>query len=594
VKIVDSYMTSLRPIVVKKRLTYYQQTLWTSQHGVGFDLLLGCNGEKLGHGNFPSASVLCNLEALCLRQLVAESTDYSCLADFQEVSDYLVGKVMKNLELSMSDTDFVSGFDKEHFAELMSSKSAAFITQMWDDFIAHSEGQVVKTFVHNRQIVKYEESSKGFGLTKCRGITIMKGEAYVYLYRILQIQKKIYADPFLSRWMIKGKTPDELIEQLSTIIEWTHRSQDISGFEKGILHCLREPLENKLIYGAFRLLGLYVEAEYFLEFVGANNKRMPGARKVSHEFFTVYLMIRCSGDFWTSLANGLVNISLILTGHRIKTRAVYDSIDYWWVDASRLHFVTEGDDALIPLWMWHDIASKLGMSYSLVSVSHKPGGSDFLKVLHYPIRNDQGAPFKLLNVLRALRSLSYVTMTGGNPNKIKFLLRAKALSMHYLSPGHPILYALCQRIGYLTAGAREYSGWESDVDVKWGVEKLSAESIRQRFPVSYPTVEMRAAMQDSVCLESPSITVDEQLLLERMLSGWNMVDPIPLTASFIKFGSEYVSLVGSSGDRFSRPVYDHSCDPTIKFLLDGLVSGFPAPSQRGSPARGPVIGRTGL
>lgn len=556
----------------------------TRRHGAGFNLLTGCDGERVGSGLFPANTVLTNLLALCLRQIVAESTDYSLLDEFSLTSNFLADKVLLNMRLALSDDDFRIGFDFAQFKSLMSSKSADFINSAWADYINACEGFEVRAFERNRQITKYEESSKSPGLTKCRGITVMKGEAYIYLYRILQIQKKVYADPFLSRWMIKGKTPFEMIDQLSAIIEWSHRSQDISGFEKGILHCLREPLENKIIRGAFEMLGLAREAAYFLDFVGSNadNPNMIGARKISHEFFTVYLMIRCSGDFWTSLGNGLVNISIILTGHRLRYAQRYTSMEQWWVDAQSLNFVTEGDDALIPLHIWSDVASRLGMSYSLVSQSHKPGGSDFLKVLHYPFLGPTGLPYKQLNVVRSLRSLSYVTTTSSNMNKIMFLLRAKALSLHYLSPGHPILFALCQRIGFLTRGARAYSGWENDVETKWGSESLTAKAIQSRFPHCEPTIEMRAALHNSTCLESPPITVDEQLLLEEQFRAWDMRSPISLTSSCKQYTSDMAALVGSSGDTVSCRVYNFDCDPTVRHLLDGLYFGF-APSNPAAP-----------
>lgn len=583
-KVSDAHLTTFQPIEVKKVLTWHQLNLETRQHGVGVSLLQGVDGEQLGHGLFPAPSVLSNLLSLCLRQIVAESTDYSLLSAYTETSNYLSDKVIENLRLGMSDDDFRVGFDKDQIKALMSSKSASFIDSLWDDHLDAMSGKEVRAYVRNRQIVKYEESSKTCGLMKVRGITIMKEEAYIYLYRFLQIQKKVYSDPFLSKWMIKGKTPHELIDQLNTIIEWTHRSQDISGFEKGILDCLRRPLENKIIYQAFLLLGLKEEAEYFLKFVGSNE--LPdrlGARKVSHEFFTVYLMIRCSGDFWTSLGNGLVNISIILTGHRLKFADRYTSLDSWWAEASRLNFVTEGDDALIPLYMWHDVASRLGMSYSLVSVSHKAGGSDFLKVLHYPFNGPSGVPYKQLNVLRTLRSLSYVTMTGLNKNKFMFLWRAKAMSVVCLSPGHPILYALCSRIGFLTRGARAYSGWEQDFEQRWGVDNLSSVVISSRFPDYAPTDDMRAALAGSVCLESPPITVDEQLLLEEQFATWDMWTPVTLTASLKNFQSDYVALVGSSDDMVSQPVYSFDCDPSVHYLLRGLANGFPQAPLRPKP-----------
>ncbi len=558
-------------------------------HGQAFDLMCLPCGGRLGSGAFPQPCVLPNILSLLHRQIVAQSNDSSHVDDFVYTASFLCGKLEANITMALETEDFEE-IDRKVFDRDLASKTTEFRDETWQMNVDKREGLYNKKVDQNAQLAKYEELTKKvqwnkvkgayYSVMKERGITVMKREAYKFLHRMHRIQHILYHDPILSRWMIKGNTPDELFDKMSNIITWSFRSQDISGFEKGITHELRNPLENRLIAFAFRSMGLHEEAEYFLRFVGAKGKGRRGARKVSHKFFIVYLFIRCSGDFWTSLGNGLVNINIILTGHRLKNAGRYASIEHWWCDASVLNFVTEGDDGNMLLKDFFDVASGLRMAYSIAEESHGPGGADFLKRVHFPFRDAFGQPFAMLNVLRSIRSCNFVTTKTSKTSKILWLWRAKALSLLYLSPGHPILWALVERIGQLTSGLSAYKGWEKDFEAKWQSLPLDASAISKRFPNPRPTVEMRAALHYSTNAGSPAIDVSEQLLLEEQFLKFQFGSPIAITPSLLDYEGDLLAMRGSHADDEPSLIYDRECDPTVLYVLDGLVNGFPTTSLR--------------
>ncbi len=576
-------LTTDRPIVVLRRLPIPDLSAETWVHGQAFDLLQSPEGERYGSGAFPQPSVLPNILSLLHRQVVAQSTDCSNVQEFVRTANFLCAKLEANILLSV-DTDDFREIDRSVFDEDLASKTTEFRDETWNMNMEKREGLFNKKVDQNAQLAKYEELTKNlrwhairgkfYSAMKERGITVMKREAYKFLHRMHRIQHILYHDPILSKWMIKGNTPEELMDKMSKIIVWSFRSQDISGFEKGITHELRDPLENRLIAFAFRTMGLHEEAEYFLQFVGSKGKGPRGARKVSHKFFLVYLFIRCSGDFWTSLGNGLVNINIILTGHRLKTMGQYQSIDHWWCDASTLDFVTEGDDGNLKLQDFYDVASGLRMAYSIAEESHGPGGADFLKNVHFLFPNSIGQPFKMLNVVRSIRACNFVTTKSTKASKVLWLWRAKALSLLHLSPGHPILWALVERIGQLTSGLSAYKGWEKDFEAKWQSIPLSAAAISKKFPNPRPNADMRAALHYSTNAGSPAIDVSEQLLLEEQFLKFEFGKPITITPSLLSYEADILAMRGSSDDDVPRLIYDRECDPTVLKVLDGLVNGF--------------------
>jgi len=440
--------------------------------------------------------------------------------------------------------------------------------ELWEGYeAAMRRDDVSGRIQRNKQFCKEEDSYKQDGCTKPRGITVMCTRAYVMLYRMAVVAGLIYTDPVLSRWLIKYKTSEELYDSLLEVVSQSHRSQDISGFEAALGPNMRAVLENSLIEKVFRLLGDERAAKYFRHFHGAS-------RHIATRDFSANLTIRCSGDFLTALGNLLVNVVIILLGHWKRYQAHYPSLEHWWVVASRLRFLAEGDDAIIPMDVWFDVATGLCMKYSMAYVSNGPGGADFLKRVWLPMRDATGAPFGLLNVLRALKSLTHVKNVGIRNNKRLFLLRAKALSLHYLSPGHPIVWAIVQRIGKLTAGCRVYRGSDRDLAkiAKFSGPVLLGRDVEKRFPFCKPTLEMRAALCNSTCAEIPPISYEEQVIMEERLSAWDGVNPVPLVPALCLY-PEYESMARSHDDGLPSWTHLGSTNEFGRSLLKALFQG---------------------
>lgn len=540
-------------MVLKRKLSAASWSETTRQYAWSVPLLEDELGAPLGSGMVPEPCLMTKLQCLLLRQMTCVSDDNTEFADYERISEFVVAKIVAGITIRLSGDYFREELNKDDFLASMPGKSRTFMLELWAGYeAAVRRDDISGRFQRNKQFCKEEDSYKQDGCTKPRGITVMCTRAYVMLYRMALVAGLIYTDPVLGRWLIKYKTGEELYDSLLEVVSQSHRSQDISGFEAALGPSMRAVLENSLIEKVFRLLGDEGAAKYFRHFHGAS-------RHIATRDFSANLTIRCSGDFLTALGNLLVNVVIILLGHWKRYRSNYASLEHWWLDGSRLRFLAEGDDAIIPMDVWSDVAKGLRMKYSMAYVSNGPGGADFLKRVWLPMRDATGAPFGLLNVLRALKSLTHVKNVGTRNNKRMFLLRAKALSLHYLSPGHPIVWAIVQRIGKITAGSRAYRGVERDLSklAKFAGPVLIGRDVEKRFPDVRPTLQMRAALSNSTCAEIPPVSFEEQVIMEQRLSEWDGSRPVQLVYALTRY-PEYESMVRSSGD--DRPAWCHLGD----------------------------------
>jgi hypothetical protein len=238
----------------------------------------------------------------------------------------------------------------------------------------------------------------------------------------------------------------------------------------------------------------------------------------------------------------LTNICIILTGHWV--RAGRPPLEEWWKTAQNLKFITEGDDAIIPLSIINrEVTLGLNVSFSAYNDSKINGGSDFLKTTMHPVWVDGRYAGKLVNTFRMCRSLTHVKgYLDMRISKTYSLWRAKALSLLYLAPHHPLINPLCKAIGRLTAGCSEFKGWRV-LAARWGVDFNDLPGLNKKFPDWSVSETMRAILADSLCPEIPPISILEQIEFERQCETWDGHSPLQIPASWMNYPEWQSSLI---------------------------------------------------
>ncbi len=537
----------------------------TRPYGYGIAMLED-NGRRLSTGQYPCKHPVNGAVAAIGRQLHATSVRCGRVKTFRKVAAFLTEKVMEEIELNLSARDLSLTADRDLFNQLLGHLPEAFREEVWELHTQHLKGNTSSKYRRAGTFVKEEDSHKSDArsTTKPRAITVMTPEMYARAFPSLVAQHHLYLSPVLRQWMTKGKTPNEVYDTVSRIISQKFRAQDISGFEKAMTEEMRV-LEIELVKRTLVLLGMPAEARF-------TERVMTAERTIRNDYYSYSIGVRCSGDFWTSLGNGLANIAIILTGHYVRSGE--PELETWWLTARDLPFVTEGDDALIPDNVIDvDTTMELMMELSLATSADRPGGADFLKTAFLPIFNQSGDHVgRLGNTLRWCRSLMFVRGHPLRLGKIRFLWRAKALSLLYLAPNHPIINPLCYRIDELTRGAREFRGARV-LSKRWGVNWWDLGDIAKPFPVGDRFViceELRAALAASTCPELPPISVDSQFAFEQQVRTWVPGQALQVPLEWREY-PEWGSAMSDPRTE-SEPCIQSFVDPVVAQLWEWMVT----------------------
>ena len=190
---------------------------------------------------------------------------------------------------------------------------------------------------------------------------------------------------------------------------------------------------------------------------------------------------------------------------------------YGTVDLGSIKLVVEGDDGLKEkVGNEEEICSKLGFSFSDAVEGKTVGDVDFLRCRWFD-------GFKLLNVARCLKVLWVTTDKKIKPKRILSILRCSALSLHYMSPGHPILTPLIERIGKITSGLKANKGFENSALYKTIKFKLGfVPDYTKPFPKMVVNDEMRPHIAMGA-VGFPPIPIEQQLAIEKQFSEANII-----------------------------------------------------------------------
>jgi len=521
------------------------------------------SGIPLGYGMYPNKDPFVTAVAAIGRQQCAVSVDQSYRQDYEIISKLYVKKILDVLDMSVDWNSLIDSDNEAGFHAALKNIPERRRKAIYSNAVAYLMGSGYKADEAGC-FVKVEDSHKGPGqLQKPRNIMTMSDKDYYFAWPALIIMHIIYKCPLVEQWMIKNLTATELFEKIMAVCSVPHASQDMSGFENGLEEWMRAP-ENDLLDACLRRAGADWSADHI-------SKMVHTERKISNPNFRFSVAVRCSGDFWTSLGNGLTNICIILTGHYVKMGR--PPLEQWWASAQSLRFLTEGDDAIVPLDILNrEVTLGLNVKFSAYNDTQINGGSDFLKTTSHPVFIRGRYAGKLGNTLRWCRSLTWVNAVGMKDSKTKFLWRAKALALLHLAPHHPIINPLCQAIGRLTAGLTEFRGWEK-MSRKWGFDYNSLPAPSSRFPPFEVAEPMRAVLASSQCPELPPIAIEEQLIFERQCEVWDGKRPLITPHSWTEYPEWESTLIPVSSSPEPN-VGTFGC-PNAKVLFEIATGQYP-------------------
>lgn len=404
-------------------------------HPIGFapKIIFKDSNLQLGPGKYPLTDT---------PSLLAAAAGRSCNKDRMKVD---CEELIKFKEFALSQADYflkscnLETIEEEDPREAIKrlykgKKTQKFINGLVDSYTDYLNGKSNKKFKKCSSFVKFENSSKIVGKevrVKPRMIMMMSDLMLVEYSQILDVIKA-WNDSSFNKFQIKHMSPEKMIQKVASITDKEHLATDYSSFECSIIGVMRE-IEDYVIMKSLKLSGLNIARKRY-------RKDFIKARKLHSLDNIIILNSRNSGDFHTSWMNGFINY-LVSAYSYLKSNPHDENL-------TNFQLVAEGDDGLRkPTNKDEEVAKKLGFSFSAsVSGTHN-GDVDFLKMRWI---ND----FKLLNIPKYFK-LAWV-MPGKYLNKSKCLqiLRCSALSLHYMSPGHPVLWALVKRIDLETRGIR--------------------------------------------------------------------------------------------------------------------------------------------
>lgn len=504
------FWRSEKPFRITRKLTTKDLNQMCRQAAHHLDLFDDL-GLPVGVGAFPSKDPFTAAVAAVGRQCFGKTGNRKYVHDFRTISRFYARKIMTELNGKINSFGPADRLTRIEFDLLLKSIPPAKRQAVWEAMEGQLHGLPRSVWQKAGAFNKLECCLKSMAPTvKPRSIVSMPLRMYIESIHCLTAQELIYSCPCVERWMIKHCDAAAVFNKVREIYDAVHVSQDISGFENALLPEMRL-VEQIVLPGVLQMMGFAGEARTVRSFMGRT-------REIKTPYMRYDVNVRCSGDFWTSLGNGLINICLILTGDYVaKGRP---ALCAWWGKARNLKFITEGDDAILPAALQNrEVTRGLRMEFSLFSLADQPGGADFLKVTYHPIFDEKGVyQGRLGNTLRWARGLTFVFGENLKMSKRLSLLRAKAWSVHHLQPGHPMTAALVYLIGKMTSGHTGFSGWEKHLS-KWNFD-FSKIDISKPIPYIEPSSGLRTALATSRCPDLPRITVDDQLEFERQCLEW--------------------------------------------------------------------------
>lgn len=376
--------------------------------------------------------------------IICRTEYYSLLAAFSGRSMQRVARLNDEVDAYIKfSKKFLSGFlnrvdltgifeqdPLEYFQHLYKGKK----TRNWIEckvksYNDYKNGIFNKKFIRHSCFVKKEDSRKRVGgeiRAKPRLIMTMSDKSLIETCQIMKIIHAWCASPF-SKYQVKNLLPCEFVDKIQKFTETAHIVTDYSSFEASVFGAIRD-IEHYFVRNLCKRSGLEKTLKSY-----ENNFVKP--RELHCKAGVFVINSRCSGDFMTSVGNGLQNICLSAYSHYKNFGSL-----------NGFEIIAEGDDGLIRNKTVNmTVLDNLGFSFSSALQGTSPGDVDFLRC-----RWMYGLCF--LNVGRVVKNVFWVKPKSQvGPNVLLQLLKCMAMSLDAVSTGHPILFEIVNRIGRATS-----------------------------------------------------------------------------------------------------------------------------------------------
>jgi len=386
------------------------------------------------------------------------------------------------------EPDVLSSF----VANNVGKKSKSYIDGVCSDYADFKAGRMdtkrTLKFLKNSMFVKFENNAKfvsGNVVNKPRMIMTMCDLNLVEFSPVLNLIHAWNASDF-SRFQVKEMEPEEMIDKITGCVDRPHTVTDYSAYEASLDEALRS-LEH---YMMDKLCD-----RYSYDTLKKRLKSVHKGRMLHCKYGQFYITTRCSGDYWTSTGNGLLNVLVAMFCLHKKGVSLANILN--------MPMIAEGDDGICPAGVLdQQLVSEVGLTFSSEVSGTSPGDTDFLRALWLGGK-------RYLNVGRCLSSLWVKNGCRLKKSKQLYILRCIGASLHHLSPGHPVLFEVVNYIGRVTAGTTDFKNSELYLD-KWKKQdKVS------KYPRNVVCDETMRPLVAKGAIGFPPISIAEQLCLER-------------------------------------------------------------------------------
>jgi hypothetical protein len=361
---------------------------------------------------------------------------------------------------------------------------------------------------------KFESNTKDTGERvemKARLIMVMSLIMAIELSPMIDVIHAYNQGDF-RRFQVKDCSPEEMIEKVERATSVPHVVTDYSSYESSIDEEYRQ-IEIMILLrlcNKFKWHTLHQNIRKHLE----------RGRSLCTKGVEMWILSRCSGDYCTSFGNGNLSYAIM------KYCGLKNGYDLEHECA-----LFEGDDGIVPQYIPDlETIKRLGFQFSVAIRGNKPGDCDFLSSRFMAGR-------RYLNIAKYIRTFLWVK-TGGKElklSKLMYIWRCMGASLYYLSPGHPVLTALVNFIGQVTAGAHKFKGYEKFID------KYKFQNYNSEYPREVVVDESMRAIVEMGSQDFIPISYADQLLLEENISKGNFHfgDVFAKDASFMECVSAY-------------------------------------------------------
>lgn len=441
---------------------------------------------------------------------MSKDTDEVVLKEVRKFVDFS----LQEIDQLVSETDMSGCVDEpivqfsEHYKGKISVKQLEQSVAQYEEFL---KGFHSRKYVKNSAFVKLENSAKvveGVVMNRPRLIMTMSDLMKFELVPLLDIIHKWNEGP-ISKFQVKNLEPNAFIERVMEMTGVKHLVTDYSSFESSIFGRIRQ-LENYCLVKLCCKAGL-------TQLAGRVFKYMDKPRILSTAAGKFVSDSRNSGDFQTSMGNGLINY-LIAKYNHVRNG-----------NSSSFRMIAEGDDGVIePTAVNVNRTKELGFKFSSELCGSIPGDVDFLRC-----RWMDGV--KYLNIGRSIKMVWTLKNRSLSKRDVKSIQRCAAYSLHLACPGHPVLAALVVRIGRETSGSNVLStNAKRFVTKQWNFNQEVLSTIKD-FPKKLVVNEsMRSAIAEGAA-GFPPISIHDQLLLEKAL----LEEEVPELASMLDNYEEF-------------------------------------------------------